>query len=171
MDQLRFDFVYAGRVVRRAPATDAQITGVEMRFGGALPADYRQFLQSVNGGSPMAIGVRPPADPDADDPRRCLVGHPGHPFPDYAFEVECFYGLGSPDAYEVESSSALPSEVLGRQVVAIAGNGSGDQLVLLGPGDPAVYQWIHDEDEPPVPMASSFTELLSLLQPATESAT
>jgi len=162
--------VYANKVVRRAPATDAQITGVETRFGGALPADYRRFLQSVNGGSPMAVGVQPPADPNADDPRRCLVGHPAYPFPDYAFEVECFYGLGSPDAYDVESYSAWPSEVLGREVVAIAGNGYGDHLLLLAPGDPAVYQWIHDEDVPTLRMASSFTELLSLVRPATESA-
>jgi hypothetical protein len=80
--------------------------------------------------------------------------------------VECIYGLGTSDEYEVESRSSWPSKVLGREVVAVAGDGFGDQLVLLAPGDPAVYQWLHDQDAPPIPMASSFTELLSLIRPA-----
>jgi hypothetical protein len=60
------------------------------------------------------------------------------------------------------------SRSLGREVVAIAGDGYGDKLMLLAPDDPAVYQWLHDEHVPPVRMASSFTELLSLVRPAGE---
>jgi SMI1 / KNR4 family (SUKH-1) len=164
--QLRFEFTYEKAVVRRPPATDAQIAGVEARFGGVLPADYRLFLQSINGGAPAALGARPPTNPHDDDPRRCEIDYPDDPA--YSFEVECFYGLGPPDAYEVESYAAWPSEVLGRQVVTIAGNGCGDQLIFLTPGDAAVYHFIHDEDVPPVRIASSFTELLSVVQPAAD---
>jgi len=166
---LPFEFTYARMVVRLPPATDAQIAAVQARFG-ELPADYRRFLQSVNGGSPRAKGA--PAlddlvDPDADDPGRCVVDHPN---PIHSFEVECFNGLGDAahDAYSVEACSRWPSRDLGREVVAIAGNGCGDQLIFLAPGDPAVYQWIHDQLVPPVRMSSSFSELLRLVTPVSE---
>jgi hypothetical protein len=171
---LPFEFTYARKVVSRPPATEAQIAAVEARFG-ALPTDYKCFLQTINGGSPRAKHA--PAlddlvDPEADDHGRCVVEYPKHtPFGErvYAFEVECMYGLGPPaDMYEVEYYSEWPSRVLDRQVVAIAGDGAGDQLILLGPGDPAVYLWVHDEAVPPVRMASSFGELLQLIRPAVE---
>jgi hypothetical protein len=107
---LPFEFTYARLVVQRSPATDAQLADVEARFG-ALPADYKRFLQSVNGGSPRAKHA--PAlddlvDPEADDPGRCVVEYPRrtsfgqHIF---SFEVECVYGLGPPvETYEVEYS-------------------------------------------------------------------
>ena len=64
--------------------------------------------------------------------------------------------------------SKWPSRDLGREVVAIAGDGAGDQLIFLAPGDPAVYWWKHDEHLPPIRMASSFTELLRLIRPLFE---
>lgn len=126
---LPFEFTYARMVVRRPPATDAQIAAVEARFG-PLPGDYKRFLQTVNGGSPRAKHA--PAlddlvDPEADDPGRCVVEYPKHtPFGEriFSFEVECIYGLGPPaDTYEVEYHSKWPSRVLGREVVAILGMG------------------------------------------------
>jgi SMI1 / KNR4 family (SUKH-1) len=168
---LGFQFVYPNEVVRRPPATDTHLAAVHSRFG-PLPVDYRRFLKSVNGGTPRATGpdgqpMSYPTDPDADDPGRCVVDHP-----EYEFEVECFYGLGAPeDAYSVVSCSRYPSRRLGHEVVAIAGNGCGDHLIFLAPGDPAVYQWIHDEAVPPVPMAASFTELLALVSPYREGQT
>jgi hypothetical protein len=43
-DDLPLELIYEKKVVRRAPATDAQIAVVEARFG-LLPADYKRFLQ------------------------------------------------------------------------------------------------------------------------------
>jgi hypothetical protein len=144
-DPVRFKHV--GKVVQLPPATDEQLAWVETRFG-PLPRDYRRFLATVNGGVPVP-------------------GFLDHAT--YSFEIECFNGLGAPyDAYSVESRSRRPSERLGRPVVAIAGNGAGDQLIIRAPSDPAIYQWLHDEEVEPVRMASSFTELLSLLVPGPE---
>jgi hypothetical protein len=81
--------------------------------------------------------------------------------------LECFYGLGGED-YEVEYQSKWPSRNLGREVVAIAGDGAGDQLIFLVPGDPAVYWWRYEERSPPTHMASSFSELLRLIRPLFE---
>jgi hypothetical protein len=158
---LPFEFIYEKKVIRRAPATDAQIAVVEARFG-PLPADYKRFLQSVNGGAPAALKHDPAADP-TDDPRECVVVHPEHD----PLGVECFHGLGGED-YEVEEQSRWPSRDLGREVVAIAGDGAGDQFIFLAPGDPAVYWWKHDVRVPPIHMASSFTELLRLIRPLFE---
>jgi len=172
---LPFEFTYARMVVRRPPATDAQIAAVEARFG-PLPGDYKRFLQTVNRGSPRAKHA--PAlddlvDPEADDPGRCVVEYPKHTrFGEriFSFKVECIYGLGPPaDTYEVEYYSKWPSRDLGREVVAISGDGAGDQLIFLAPADPAVYLWIHDEAVPPARMASSFRELLQLIRPVSES--
>jgi hypothetical protein len=158
---LPFEFIYEKKVIRRAPATDAQIAVVEARFG-PLPADYKRFLQSVNGGAPAALKHGPAPDP-SDNPRECVIVHPEH----NSLGVECFHGLGGQD-YEVEEQSKWPSSDLGREVVAIAGDGSGDQLIFLAAGDPAVYWWKHDELVPPIRMASSFTELLRLIRPLFE---
>jgi hypothetical protein len=136
---LPFEFTYARMVVRRPPATDAEIAALEARFG-ALPADYKRFLQSVNGGSPRAKHA--PAlddllDPEADDPGRCAMEYTKHtPFGErvFSFEMECIYGLGPPaDTYEVEHYSKQPSRGLGREVVAIAGNGAGDSSSFWRP--------------------------------------
>jgi hypothetical protein len=172
-DDFPFEFVYHRKVVRRPPATGDQIAAVEARFG-PLPVDYKGFLLSVNGGAPRAKHA--PAlddlEPEADDPGRCVVE-----YPDYSrgvervfsFEVEDFHGLGPPaDIYEVEYASGWPSRYLGREVVAIAGDGAGDQLIFLAPGDPAVYLWAHDKEVPPVRMKSSFTELLRFVRPVSE---
>src|SRR5262245_56340948 len=140
---LAFEFIYEKKVIRQAPATDAQIAAVEARFG-PLPADYKRFLQSINGGAPAAkhAPAPDPADPDADDPRQCVIAHPRYPF-----YVECVYGLGAGDGgYDIEYySRGFVRDVLDREVVAIAGNGFGDQLVFLAPGDPGVYQFVHDD--------------------------
>jgi len=138
------EFGYLNKIVQLPAATDEQIAVVEARFG-ELPADYRWFLKTVNGGRPS----------------RTFIDVPG-----WSFDIECFNGLGGDptSSYAVERRSSWASEILERQVVAIAGNGAGDQLIFLSAGDPAVYQWIHDEEVPPVRMASSFTDLLWLLR-------
>jgi hypothetical protein len=135
---------YVNKVVPVPPATAAQMSAIEARFGGPLPPDYAAFLRSVNGGVPSRSFLRRGRD---------------------SFDVESFHGIGaSTSAYDVEKASRWPSDTLGRPVVAIAGNGAGDQLIFLAPGDPGVYQWIHDEERAPILMAPSFTELLAMLE-------
>jgi hypothetical protein len=138
-------FTYANKVVPLRPATRRQIAAVEEHFGGKLPKDYVAFLESTNGGVPEP----------------CFLPHRTH-----AFDIESLHGVGAAtDIYDVLGASAWPSEVLGRHVVAIGGNGAGDQLVLLRPGDPKIYQWVHDEDIRPRRMADSFTAMLAKLRP------
>ncbi|HEY7223403.1 MAG TPA: SMI1/KNR4 family protein [Micromonosporaceae bacterium] len=139
-------FTYAKKIVPLPPATADQLAVVETAFG-PLPSEYRRFLSTVNGGAPVP----------------CFLDFPSR----HEFEIECFYGVGAPsDAYSVEYRSASVSERMGQTVVAIAGDGFGDQLILLRPGDPAVYQWVHDEQIPPIRMAPSFPALLAALVPA-----
>jgi SMI1 / KNR4 family (SUKH-1) len=146
-EQYPIRFKHVGKVVQLPPATEEQLAQLEARFG-PLPRDYRRFLATVNGGVPVPG----------------FLDHPTR-----SFEIECFNGLGAPyDAYSVESRSRRPGERLGRPVVAIAGNGAGDQLILRAPSDAAIYQWLHDEDIEPVRMAPSFTALLSVLVPGPE---
>src|SRR5262249_686485 len=111
-----------------------------------------------NGGAQTWSGTRSDRRPPA-----CVVVHPEH----YPFGLECFHGLGG-EYYGVEDQSKWPGSDLGREVVANAGDGAGDQLIFLAPGDPAVYWWKHDERVPPIRMASSFTELLRLIRPLFE---
>jgi hypothetical protein len=69
---------------------------------------------------------------------------------------------------KVEYHSKWPSRTLGREVITIAGDGAGDQLIFLAPGDSAVYLWVHDQAVPPRQIASSFSELLRLLRPVSK---
>jgi hypothetical protein len=139
------EFGYMNRIVQLPPATDDQIAVVEARFG-ELPADYKRFLKTVNG------------------------GRPSRPFMDvsgWSFDIECFNGLGGDPtgSYAVERRSAWASEILERQVVAIAGNGAGDQLIFLSAGDPAVYQPPANPGTRLSPPAASNTSRLCLSPP------
>jgi hypothetical protein len=58
--------------VRVKPATEAQVKKLERRLGAELPADYRRFLKSVNGG-------RRPGG--------------GWELPKYEISIDTFYGL------------------------------------------------------------------------------
>lgn len=138
---VQFQYV---RLVKRLPGASAtQLAAIERHFGGALPTDYAEFLRGVNGGCPAPSYV------------------PGKRF---GFGIEAFYGAGAAsDYYDVLHASKRTSANAGRTVVAIAGDGSGDQLVLLAPGDPAVYWWAHDDDDEPRRVAKSFDALLASL--------
>lgn len=137
-------FGYEEQVRKLAPATSAQIRAIEEHFGGPLPPDYVEFLQAVNGGMP----------------RRTYLYHS-----DFSFDIESLHGIGAAtDVYDVLRASSWPSEVLKTPVVAIGGNGAGDQLIFLRPKDPSVYQWVHDEDVSPFKMARSFREMIGKLR-------
>src|SRR5262245_5569077 len=42
------------------PATEAQVAAFERLIGGRLPADYREYLRTVNGGPPESHCYRGP---------------------------------------------------------------------------------------------------------------
>lgn len=142
-------FSYRGVLRERPPPSPAQFAITESRVGAPLPFDYKAFLQRQNGGIPGLNFVRL-----ADD----------------AFVIECFNYLdgAKEDSYDVEAASEWPSEDLGEQVVAIACDGSGDQLLLRRADDAwRVDWWRHDEDEY-LRVATSFSQLLELLEPFDE---
>jgi hypothetical protein len=115
---LAFELIYEKKVLRLPPATDAQIAAVEARFGRPSPADYKRFLQSVNGGAPKACEHGQAPDP-TDDPTECVMDHPDH----HAFRVECFYGLGS-EHYDVEDYSKRPSRASSARLLRSLATGS-----------------------------------------------
>ena len=82
------------------------------------------------------------------------------------FLIECFHYVDGhkQDVYYVEQASTWPSETLGAQVVAIASDGSGDQLILLREGARwKIAWWRHDTVPSLLPIADSFGELLQML--------
>jgi len=135
------EFQYANLVKPLPGATTKQLAAIERHFGGALPSDYADFLRGLNGGSPQPSLVGTPRD---------------------GFNIEAFYGSGSKsDAYDVLKASQRASKAAGSNVVAIASDGSGDQLIFLKPGDAGVYHWLHDEVAKPRRVAKSFSHLLA----------
>ncbi|MBN2197443.1 MAG: SMI1/KNR4 family protein, partial [Polyangiaceae bacterium] len=137
-------FAYGGLLRERPGPTPEQWARIEARVG-ALPEDYKAFLEIQNGGTP-----RLPYLPIAED----------------GFLVECLNyvdGAGE-DIYDVERASVRPSEDLGEEVVAIAPDGSGDQLILRRvDSDWRVQWWRHDEGTTE-DVAMSFSDLLDLLE-------
>jgi hypothetical protein len=137
------EFRYGNLIKPLAGATAKQLAAIERHFGGALPSDYADFLRGLNGGGPQPSLVGKPRD---------------------GFNIEAFYGAGSKsDAYDVLKASQRASKAAGSNVVAIAGDGSGDQLIFLKPGDAGVYHWVHDELGKPRRVAKSFSRLLASL--------
>jgi hypothetical protein len=135
---------YPGILRQRGAPSEAQYAIIEGRIGCPLPVDYKAFLSAQNGGAPEINFL------DTDDD---------------AFQIECFNYLDEKkeDIYDVEKASARASRALGKEVVAIAPDGSGDQLVLrrVG-GDWEVAWWRHDEGTCER-VAASFSELLDRL--------
>ncbi len=139
-----------GDLLRERPApTDEQWARIEARVGAALPADYKVFLATQNGGRPLLPWV---------------------PIGEEGFWVEClnYVDGAEADSYDVEKASRWPSEGIGEEVVAIAPDGGGDQLILRRvDGDWRVEWWHHDAADPGAtePVAASFSALLDLLEP------
>jgi hypothetical protein len=141
------ELTYDGALRKRSPATAAQLAVIERRVGAALPADYKAFLTTYNGGAPK---------------RNFLpVGNDG-------FLIESLHYVDGRkrDIYDVEKASEWPSDLLGEQVIAFASDGSGDQLIFRRvAGDWKIAWWKHDEQPALAPLAHSFEELLAALVP------
>lgn len=135
-------FSFLGRIQPRPPASDARLAEIEALLGAPLPADYRAFLQTQNGGCPRRAAF------DADGER---------------FVLECYYHAGERQAvYELEKNAARVSAAIGRPVLAIAGDGSGDQLIYDPQRGPGLWWWRHDSDAQ-VFVAASFAAFDAML--------
>ena len=135
---------FPGILRQRGAPSEAQYTIVEQRVCCPLPLDYKAFLGKQNGGAPE-IGFLDTGDD--------------------AFQIECFnYIDGSKrDIYDVEKASEWPSRDLREEVVAVAPDGSGDQLVLRRVGDNWQVAWWRHDMGTCEQVATSFSELLDRL--------
>jgi hypothetical protein len=127
------------------PTTERFIEAAEAKLGVTLPAWLRSRLLAENGGSIEA----------ADD------------------HWELFSVFDTTDRKHIaRSSTNIPGETKSAKdwpgfppsAVAIAGNGTGDLLVLLPDTDnptvlgSTVYLWQHDAGEPPMPVEISYEQ-------------
>lgn len=139
---------YQNCVIERPIPSLDEIAEFQARQGVALPADYLQFLRTINGGAPTLNFF------ENDEA---------------AFAIEAFHYLAlesdPDDSYSIAVASEWPCEELGRKVIAIAGDGSGDQLIIDPSQGPEVRLWRHDDGSEPEILASSFEALLAGLKP------
>lgn len=139
-------FGYGGVLRERPAPSPTQIRKIEDRVGAELPADYKAFMATQNGGAPVLNFVAL-ADDDG-------------------YLLECLHYIDGDesDIYDVERASRRPSAGLGEQVVAVAADGSGDQLILRIVNDEWRAQWWRHDEEPSISdVAPSFSDLLNML--------
>jgi cell wall assembly regulator SMI1 len=141
---------------KRGPSiTEAAIDRFQADLGCQLPADYREFLLSHNGGRPEFHVIR------TQD-----VGDLG---------VQLFYGLWDNENYDIVLANQVMRGRWPRRFIAIAIDDFGNQFCLsLGEPDYGrVYFWNHEEeaeeDEEPTefnlyPIADSFAEFWELVE-------
>eukprot|EP01104_Vermistella_antarctica_P002423 TRINITY_DN12666_c0_g1_i1.p1 TRINITY_DN12666_c0_g1~~TRINITY_DN12666_c0_g1_i1.p1 ORF type:complete len:182 (+),score=14.45 TRINITY_DN12666_c0_g1_i1:143-688(+) len=142
---------YPGLVKPLSAPTSDDYERTERRVGFPLPDDYRRFIDQFNGCAPKRTHVD-------------------------GFWVECFnhvreekYECDRSRYYNIEKASEWPSEDLGEEVVAIAGDGCGDALIFRrcrrGSQGPQchIQWWYHDEDRQD-DVCDTFTQLLELLK-------
>lgn len=134
--------------------TDAEIDAFEERVRVRLPAEYRAFLMSHNGGR-----VEP----------RTLHRHPTH-------QIQYFLSIGPPmdaapcwDMYRNPEFPRMPPEH-----IPIAACEGGDLLTMIvdGPQRGQIFHWDHEEEgedaytyENLTLVAGSLDELLATLEP------
>ncbi|MGZ0701870.1 SMI1/KNR4 family protein [Pseudomonas piscis] len=139
---------YQNCVIERPVPSLDEIAEFQARHGVTLPEDYVKFLRTVNGGAPTLNFF------ESDDAE---------------FAIEAFHYLAlqsdANDCYSIAVASEWPSEELGRQVIAIAGDGSGDQLIIDPSLGPEVRLWRHDDGSQPEILAPRFEALLAGLKP------
>jgi hypothetical protein len=142
-DLSEIGFHFGGKVVDRPAASDEELAALERALGCELPHDYAEFLRRRNGGCPN---------------RNFLDLEDG------GFSIEAFYSTSTDprDAYGSVFASRWPREDLGRRVIAVAGDGSGDQLVIDVENGGAIAWWRHDEGTV-TEIAESFSALLGAL--------
>lgn len=137
------------------PVSEADVASFEVQVGASLPADYRAFILTTNGGVPSRNVI--------DDPVRAFVG------------VEGFFSLG-PVHGDLSMADALATwdgrHPDGMLPIALCGGSNLLLLTLRGQTTHPVYYWEHDgeadEGEPArtdnlTRLADSFTDLVGSL--------
>ncbi len=128
---------YMGKITERKAPSVAKIKQLEQALELKLPKSYKHFLKKANGFAPTL--------------NTFSVGRDG-------WSLECFYHVADDlsHGYNVAERSKWPSEALGHPVIAIAGDGSGDQLIFDPMQDKeALYMWSHESSQKPVKVANS----------------
>ncbi|MGD9724271.1 MAG: SMI1/KNR4 family protein [Pirellulales bacterium] len=110
--------------------SDADVRCLESRIGRELPADYRAFLLTCNGGRPSYHVIR---DPDLGD-----------------LGVQLFFGIREDEFYSIDAEhrnmrGRRPERCL---CFAIDGCGNAFCLSLGSPDYGSVYFWDHEEEAP-----------------------
>lgn len=137
---------YVGKIIERKAPSAAEIKQLEQTLGTKLLKSYKQFLKKANGFVPSLNSFS---------------------VEDNAWSLECFYHVSSEltHGYNVAAQSEWASEVLARPVIAIAGDGSGDQLIFDPMQNPeALYMWTHDSSQQPVKVADNLEAFLDMLE-------
>jgi len=142
------------------PASDKTIGRIEAGLGTALPEDYRQFLQSHNGGY-LEENFLPP---EADLSVRYLFSA-GPNDDDDIFDLESAAEFYAPDS---PADPEIPADYL-----PIGENSFDDVLCIKVRGDDAggVYLWSHDalaNTDPFERVADGFGELFAALRPGSD---
>jgi SMI1 / KNR4 family (SUKH-1) len=139
------------------PTSPAQLDEFERDEGVQLPAEYREFLLTSNGGRPHA---------NVDVPEFMEV------------VVNDFFGLQAGEEYDLRGERAMYEDRIPPGTIPIAGDPGGNLFLLSVDGDSkgAVYYWDHEEEpqdggtdwsdfENVYRIAASFDEFLALLRP------
>jgi SMI1-KNR4 cell-wall len=137
---------YAGKIIKRDAPSAAEVEQLEQTLGVKLPKLYKEFLEQVNGFAPLLNSFS--------------VG-------DYGWTLESFYHVASDlnHPYNAAAQSEYANEVLARPVIAIAGDGSGDQLIFDSTQDAdALYMWAHDSSKEPIKVAATLEAFLDMLE-------
>ena len=136
------------------PASAAAVNATEKRLGVKLPSDYKQFLRTINGGSP--------------EPRKFLVPDRG------AALADILYGVRSERTHadlEYEQKEATLWDPLPTGFLAIGHDPGGNTFLLATKGADAgrVFfwdrngLWVRADGRNTFPVATSFTAFVASL--------
>jgi hypothetical protein len=137
------------------PVSAATVNAAEKRLGVKLPADYKRFLRTINGGCPKPDSFLVP------DRGPAMVG--------------ILYGVGperSPADLEYEQGEATLWDLLPPGFVAIGHDPGGNTLLLgtLGKDAGRVFfwdrngLWVREDGHNTFPVAASFTAFVDSLR-------
>lgn len=124
---------------------EVELIQTEMQLGATFPSEYRRAMMATNGGGLVSSSDSWELYPIRDGSDRKRLAR------------TCNHVLKETEA--CREFGNFPEHA-----IAIAGNGGGDQLVLIrdeGSFDSAVYQWLHETGKVQK-LAASFTEIQKL---------
>ena len=114
------------------PIDEATLAAVEARLDVRFPDDYRQFLLRTNGGEfPFTVSTTD----DLADPKGA--------------DLDYFHCVAKGQSSDIEEEFSLVKDRMPPGHAPIAGNGSGDMILIMatGPDAGAICTWDHERDE------------------------